>query len=66
VHFHEPISWGGWLLYSHDSTQAGAGMSYVRGQVHTEEGQLIASFAQEAMIRPLREIDAVFTAASRL
>ncbi|MDR3659404.1 MAG: thioesterase family protein [Mycobacterium sp.] len=66
VHFHEPVGWGGWLLYSHDSTQVGAGMSYVRGQVHTEEGQLIASFGQEAMIRPLRETDAGFAPSSRL
>ncbi|MDT5074696.1 MAG: acyl-CoA thioesterase, partial [Mycobacterium sp.] len=54
VSFHEPFSWGGWLLYTHESTQVGAGMSYVRGTVHTEEGELLASFAQDALIRPLR------------
>ena len=32
-------------------------MSYVRGAVHTEEGELIASFAQDALIRPLRTTD---------
>ena len=36
VSFHEPFRWDGWLLYTHESTQVGAGMSYVRGAVHTE------------------------------
>jgi len=51
VTFHEPVSWDGWLLYHHESTQVGAGMSYVRGQVFTEDGVLVASFSQEGMIR---------------
>lgn len=38
VAFHEPARWSGWLLYTHESTQVGAGMSYVRGTVHAEEG----------------------------
>ena len=42
VSFHEPVRWDGWLLYTHESTQVGAGMSYVRGAVHTEEGELLA------------------------
>jgi acyl-CoA thioesterase II len=66
VSFHEPVRWDGWLLYSHESTQVGAGMSYVRGAVHTEEGDLLASFAQDAMIRPLRTSDTAITARSRL
>ena len=66
VSFHEPVSWTGWLLYTHESTQVGAGMSYVRGAVHTEEGELIASFAQDALIRPLRTTDTNIKAESRL
>ena len=66
VGFHEPVSWSGWLLYSHESTQVGAGMSYVRGAVHTEEGELIASFAQEALIRPLRTSDTAIKTEARL
>ena len=66
VSFHEPFGWGGWLLYTHESTQVGAGMSYVRGSVHTEEGELIASFAQDALIRPLRTIDTSIKTESRL
>ncbi len=66
VSFHEPFSWDGWLLYTHESTQVGAGMSYVRGTVHTESGELIASFSQDALIRPLRTIDTAIKEQSRL
>ena len=51
ITFHEPVAWDGWLLYHHESTQVGRGMSYVRGQVFTEQGRLIASFTQDGMIR---------------
>lgn len=66
VSFHEPVRWNGWLLYTHESTQVGAGMSYVRGAVHTEEGELIASFTQDALIRPLRTTDSAIKEQSRL
>jgi acyl-CoA thioesterase len=51
ITFHEPVVWEDWLLYHHESTQVGRGMSYVRGQVFTEGGALIASFTQDGMIR---------------
>jgi acyl-CoA thioesterase II len=66
VSFHEPVSWSGWLLYTHESTRVGAGMSYVRGAVHTEAGELIASFAQDALIRPLRTTDSAIKTEARL
>ncbi|MCV7300019.1 thioesterase family protein [Mycobacterium barrassiae] len=66
VSFHEPFSWDGWLLYTHESTQVGAGMSYVRGTVHTESGELIASFSQDGLIRPLRTTDTAIKEQSRL
>jgi acyl-CoA thioesterase II len=66
VTFHEPFSWDGWLLYTHESTQVGAGMSFVRGTVHTESGELIASFGQDALIRPLRTTDTGIKEHSRL
>jgi len=65
VAFHEPVRWDGWLLYTHESTQVGAGMSYVRGAVHSEEGELLCSFAQEALIRPLRTTDTAIDASAR-
>ncbi len=51
VTFHDPVIWDGWLLYHHESVQVGSGMSYVRGQVFTEGGELLASFSQDGMIR---------------
>jgi acyl-CoA thioesterase II len=66
VSFHEPVRWHGWILYGHESTQVGAGMSYVRGTVHTEEGELLASFSQDALIRPLRTTDTSIKAEARL
>ena len=65
VAFHEPVRWDGWLLYTHESTQVGAGMSYVRGAVHSEAGELLASFAQEALIRPLRTSDTAIDSRAR-
>lgn len=66
VSFHEPFGWDGWLLYTHESTQVGAGMSFVRGTVHTESGRLLASFSQDALIRPLRTTDTSIKEQSRL
>ncbi len=66
VSFHEPVRWSGWLLYTHESTQVGAGMSYIRGAVHTEEGELLASFTQDAMIRPMRTTDTSIAVEARL
>jgi acyl-CoA thioesterase II len=51
VTFHEPVIWDGWLLYHHESTHVGSGMSFVQGQVFTEEGELLASYSQNGMIR---------------
>jgi acyl-CoA thioesterase II len=65
VAFHEPVRWDGWLLYTHESTQVGAGMSYVRGTVHAQEGELLCSFAQEALIRPLRTTDTTIDSSAR-
>jgi len=66
VSFHEPVTWSGWLLYTHESTQVGGGMSYIRGAVHTEDGELIASFSQDAMIRPMRTSDTSIAVEARL
>jgi acyl-CoA thioesterase II len=68
VTFHDPVEWDGWLRYHHESTYVGAGMSYVRGQVATSGGRLIASFTQDAMIRALEpnSASAAMPAESRL
>jgi acyl-CoA thioesterase-2 len=53
VSFHEPILWDGWLLYSHESIYSGSGVTYVRGVVRTEDGRPLASFCQDALLRPM-------------
>ena len=66
VSFHDPVGWDGWIRYHHESTFAGAGMAYVRGQVLTADGRLLASFTQDAMIRALEPAAASVPGASRL
>jgi acyl-CoA thioesterase len=57
VAFHDPVRWHDWLLYEHESTAVGAGMSFVRGQVFNRGGELLASFHQEGMIRAFAAAD---------
>jgi acyl-CoA thioesterase len=49
--FHEPVETGAWLLMAHESPYAGRGAAYGRAHVFTQDGRLVASFVQEAMIR---------------
>jgi acyl-CoA thioesterase len=51
--FHEPFSAGAWLLLSHHSTYAGRGRAFGRADVFRDDGALVASFVQDAMIRPV-------------
>ena len=51
IWFHEPFRADEWLLYATDSPWSGAGRGFNRGRVFTRDGRLIASVAQEGMIR---------------
>ncbi|MFT7558666.1 MAG: acyl-CoA thioesterase-2 [Flavobacteriales bacterium] len=42
-----------WMLCSIDSPWAGNARGFSRGQLHTQSGRLIASTAQEGLIRPI-------------
>jgi acyl-CoA thioesterase II len=53
--FHEPCHAGEWMLLSHHSPYAGRGRSYGRADVFTPQGELVASFVQDSMIRPMPE-----------
>ena len=48
--FHADVRADGWLLYHHESTFAGDGMTHAECRVHTEAGQLVGSFAVDAMV----------------
>ncbi|MFM2484740.1 acyl-CoA thioesterase II [Celerinatantimonas yamalensis] len=51
--FHQPFRLDEWLLYAVDSPAASSGHGLVRGQFFTQDGVLVASTAQEGVIRPL-------------
>ncbi|GAB4185516.1 MAG: acyl-CoA thioesterase II [Wenzhouxiangellaceae bacterium] len=53
--FHQPVCVDQWLLYTMDSPRSGAGRGLSRGQIFTRDGQLVASTAQEGLIRVWRE-----------
>lgn len=48
---HEPVRADEWLLYATDSPWAGHGRGMNRGSVFTCDGRLVASVAQEGLIR---------------
>lgn len=49
--FHRPFRMDEWLLYSVDSPSASGARGLVRGQLFTREGVLVASTAQEGLMR---------------
>ncbi len=51
VWFHGDVACGDWLLYATDSPFAGDGRGFARGHFFNRAGQLIASVAQEGLIR---------------
>ena len=54
VWFHRPLRADRWLLYHQDSPIAFGARGLARGMIYTEEGVLVASTAQEALVRPAR------------
>jgi acyl-CoA thioesterase II len=50
--YHEPCPASEWHLLEQRSSYAGHGRSYGRGDIYRTDGQLAASFVQDAMIRP--------------
>lgn len=49
--FHRPLRVDRWLLYALDSPSASGARGLARGQIFTEDGTLVASVAQEGLIR---------------
>jgi len=52
--FHEDVECGEWLLYATESPFSGHGRGFARGHFFTQDGRLVASMAQEGLMR-LRE-----------
>ncbi len=54
VWFHRPFRADEWWLYDQESPSASGGRGLSLGKVFTREGLLVATVAQEGVIRPLR------------
>ena len=48
---HRPFRADQWLLYSTDSPVTNGARGFVRGTIHSQSGELVASVAQEGLIR---------------
>ena len=53
--FHRALRVDDWLLYSLDSPNASGSRGFARGQFFTQDGTLVASSAQEGLVRVLTE-----------
>ncbi len=51
IWFHREVKIDDWLLYSIDSPWAGNARGFARGSIFNRQGQLVASVAQEGLIR---------------
>ena len=53
--FHKPLKFDEWHLYVMDSPFAGGARSFNRGSVYSQDGTLVASMAQEGLMRPIKK-----------
>ena len=49
--FHRPNALDDWLLYTQDSPNASGARGFTRGSIYASDGTLVASMAQEGLIR---------------
>jgi acyl-CoA thioesterase-2 len=53
IWFHRRFRMDEWLLYSTDSPAAAGARGFTRGSVYTADGTLVASTAQEGLMRQI-------------
>ena len=53
--FHRPFRADEWLLYAQESPSASGARGLPTGRLFTREGRLVASVAQEGLMRPVEE-----------
>ena len=51
--FHRSVRVDDWLLYSTDSPSASGARGFARGSLYARDGRLVASTAQEGLMRPI-------------
>ena len=54
--FHRPFRADDWLLYSQDSPSTSGARGFSRGLIFNRQGQLVASVAQEGLVRPRSDL----------
>ena len=52
--FHRPFRADEWLLYAQDSPNLGGALGFARGSIFASDGTLVASVAQEGLLRQRR------------
>ncbi|MBD0865326.1 MAG: acyl-CoA thioesterase II [Rhodobacteraceae bacterium] len=52
--FHRPTHFDGWHLYAMDAPFTGGARAFNRGKIFSRDGHLVASVAQEGLMRPLK------------
>lgn len=53
--FHGPIQFSDWHLYDLDAPWTGKARGFNRGSIYSADGTLVASVAQEGLLRPLKK-----------
>jgi len=51
--FHRPVNVDDWHLYQMDAPYTGGARGFNRGQIFAQDGTLVASVAQEGLVRPI-------------
>ena len=51
--FHGPLTFDDWHLYTMDAPFTGGARGFNRGKIYTRDGRLVASTAQEGLMRPI-------------
>ena len=59
--FHRTFRIDQWLLYDQHSPSASGARGFAHGKIFSEDGRLVASVAQEGMIRPLGDARAALS-----
>jgi acyl-CoA thioesterase-2 len=52
---HRPFRADDWLLYAQDSPNLNGALGFARGLIFARDGRLVASVAQEGLLRARRE-----------
>ncbi|MEM9433840.1 MAG: acyl-CoA thioesterase II [Pseudomonadota bacterium] len=55
IWFHAPVRFDEWHLYAMDAPFSGGARGFNRGSIYAQDGKLVATTAQEGLVRPIRK-----------